>query len=71
MKKLSILKNERLARLLTSLLLCMGVLLPLMVSFGAGSADTAGRACYKGDLLHSRTSPMLSAMSFWLYSASS
>ena len=38
MKKPSLLKNERLARLMTSLLLCMGVLLPLMMSFGAGSA---------------------------------
>ncbi len=38
MKKLPFLTNERLARLMTSLLLCMGLLLPLMMTFGAGSA---------------------------------
>lgn len=38
MKKLPFLTNERLSRLMVSLLLCMGVLLPLMMSFGAGSA---------------------------------
>ena len=38
MKKLPFLTNERLSRLMTSLLLCMGLLLPLMMSFGAGSA---------------------------------
>ena len=37
-KKLPFLTNERLSRLMTSLLLCMGLLLPLMMSFGAGSA---------------------------------
>ena len=38
MKKLPFLKNERLSRLMTSLLLCMGLLLPLMMTFSAGSA---------------------------------
>ena len=38
MKKLPFLTNERLSRLMTSLLLCMGLLLPLMMTFGAGSA---------------------------------
>ena len=37
-KKLPFLTNERLSRFMVSLLLCMGVLLPLMMSFGAGSA---------------------------------
>jgi len=37
-KKLPFLTNERLSRLMTSLLLCMGLLLPLMMTFGAGSA---------------------------------
>lgn len=38
MKKLPFLTNERLSRLMVSLLLCMGLLLPLMMTFGAGSA---------------------------------
>ncbi|MBR6569879.1 MAG: hypothetical protein IKK75_05440 [Clostridia bacterium] len=38
MKKLPFLKNERLSRLMTSLLLCMGLLLPLMMTFNAGGA---------------------------------
>ncbi len=38
MKKLPFLKNERLSRLMTSLLLCMGLLLPLMMTFSAGSS---------------------------------
>ena len=38
MKKLPFLTNERLSRLMTSLLMCMGLLLPLMMTFGAGSA---------------------------------
>ena len=38
MKKLPFLTNERLSRLMTSLLLCMGLLLPLMMTFSAGSA---------------------------------
>ncbi|MBR5546788.1 MAG: transglutaminase domain-containing protein [Clostridia bacterium] len=38
MKKLPFLTNERASRLMTSLLLCMGLLLPLMMTFGAGSA---------------------------------
>ncbi len=38
MKKLPFLTNERISRLMTSLLLCMGLLLPLMMTFGAGSA---------------------------------
>lgn len=37
-KKLPFLTNERLTRLMTSLLLCMGLLLPLMMTFSAGSA---------------------------------
>ena len=37
-KKLPFLTNERLSRLMTSLLLCMGLLLPLMMTFSAGSA---------------------------------
>jgi len=37
-KKLPFLTNERISRLMTSLLLCMGLLLPLMMTFGAGSA---------------------------------
>jgi len=37
-KKLPFLKNERLSRLMTSLLLCMGLLLPLMMTFNAGGA---------------------------------
>ena len=38
MKKMPFLKNERLSRLMTSLLLCMGLLLPLMMTFSAGGA---------------------------------
>lgn len=38
MKKLPFLTNERLARFLVSLLLCLGLLLPLMMTFGAQSA---------------------------------
>lgn len=39
--------NERLSRLMTSLLLCMGLLMPLMMTFGAGSAmvQAAAVAC--------------------------
>ncbi len=38
MNKIPFLTNDRLSRLMVSLLLCMGLLLPLMMSFGAGSA---------------------------------
>ena len=38
MKKIPFLTNERLSRLMTSLLLCLGLLLPLMMTFGAQSA---------------------------------
>ena len=38
MKKLPFLTNERLSRLVVSLMLCLGLLLPLMFTFGAGSA---------------------------------
>lgn len=38
MKKLPFLTNERLARFLVSFLLCLGLLLPLMLTFGAQSA---------------------------------
>lgn len=37
MKKLPFLTNERLSRLMVSLLLCMGLLVPLMFTFGAQS----------------------------------
>ena len=50
MKKLPFLTNERLSRLVVSLMLCLGLLLPLMFTFGAGSAAlqaalTAGVLC--------------------------
>lgn len=38
MKKLPFLTNERLSRLVVSLMLCLGLLLPLMFTFGAGEA---------------------------------
>ncbi len=38
MQKLPFLTNERLSRLIVSLMLCLGLLLPLMFTFGAGSA---------------------------------
>ena len=38
MHKLPFLTNERLSRLVVSLMLCLGLLLPLMFTFGAGSA---------------------------------
>ncbi|MBQ7867816.1 MAG: transglutaminase domain-containing protein [Clostridia bacterium] len=38
MRKLPFLTNERLSRLVVSLMLCLGLLLPLMMTFGAGSA---------------------------------
>ena len=38
MRKLPFLTNERLSRLVVSLMLCLGLLLPLMFTFGAGSA---------------------------------
>jgi len=49
-RKLPFLTNERLSRLVVSLMLCLGLLLPLMFTFGAGSAAvqaavTAGVLC--------------------------
>ena len=38
MKKLPFLTNERLSRLVVSLMLCLGLLLPLMFTFGASEA---------------------------------
>ena len=53
MKKLPFLKNERLSRLMTAMLLCMGLLLPLMMTFGAGSAmgQAVLTACFALGLL--------------------
>ena len=38
MKKIPFLTNERLSRFMVSLLLCLGLLLPLVMTFGAQSA---------------------------------
>ena len=38
MRKLPFLSNERLSRMLVSLMLCLGLLMPLMLTFGVGDA---------------------------------
>ena len=38
MRKLPFLTNERLSRMLVSLMLCLGLLMPLMLTFGVGGA---------------------------------
>lgn len=48
MRKPAFLSNERLSRFLVSLLLCVGLLVPLMLTFGAQSALALGLASAAG-----------------------
>ena len=48
MRKPAFLSNERLSRFLVSLLLCVGLLVPLLLTFGAQSALALGLASAAG-----------------------
>ena len=48
MRKTTLLSNERLSRFLVSLLLCVGLLVPLLLTFGAQSALALGLASAAG-----------------------